>query len=81
MKRGAFSVVPKAHHKICNGNCQHLQTMTFAIETFDISMTHESSHVKITNEQDAHHFLQYQMFALNSFYKAKQLTTLIVWKY
>jgi len=32
----------------------------FAMETADIPTTQEISHVKITNEDNAYHFLQYQ---------------------
>jgi len=32
----------------------------FATESVNITMTQESSHVKITNKDNTHHFLQYQ---------------------
>jgi hypothetical protein len=36
------------------------QTAKFAMETAHIHTTRESSHVEITNEDTAHHFLRYQ---------------------
>jgi hypothetical protein len=47
----------------------------FAVETANIPMTQESSHVEITNENNAHHFLRsilMLLFALNSFHKVSQ---------
>jgi hypothetical protein len=50
------------------------------METGDIRTTQESSHVKITNEDSAHNFLWYLGYycSLNSFYKAKLSTKLII---
>jgi hypothetical protein len=46
---------------------------TFAMETADISMTQESLHIKITNEDNACHF---------EFIPQDQMVTkLIMWKY
>jgi hypothetical protein len=36
------------------------QMTKFEMETADVPMTQESSHVEITNENIAHHFLQYR---------------------
>jgi hypothetical protein len=36
------------------------QTTQSAMETADIPMTQKSSHVEITNEDNAHHFLGYE---------------------
>jgi len=44
MKHDAFNMIPTKS----------------AMETADIPMTQESSHVEITNEDNAHHFLRYQ---------------------
>jgi hypothetical protein len=45
MKCGAFNMIPKANDK------------QFAMETFDIPMTQESSHVEIINKASTHHLL------------------------
>jgi hypothetical protein len=34
----------------------------FAMQTVNIPMTQESSHIKITNQDNAHHFLQHQRY-------------------
>jgi hypothetical protein len=47
VKRGAFSMIPKANDK-------------FGMETADIPTTKENSHVEITNEDNANTFLPYQ---------------------
>jgi hypothetical protein len=44
IRHGALNMILKANNKVCN-------------ETADIPMTQESLHVKITNEDSAHHFL------------------------
>jgi len=49
MKHGAFNVIPKANDKFATGKS-------------DIHTTQESSHVEITNEDNAHHFLGYQEY-------------------
>jgi hypothetical protein len=46
IKLGAFNMIPKAEDK-------------FVIEAADIPTTHESSHIEITKEDNAHHFLRY----------------------
>jgi hypothetical protein len=49
-KHGALNMIPKANNEVCIGN----------LETADIPMTQQSSHVEITNEDNAHHVLPYQ---------------------
>jgi hypothetical protein len=44
MKHGAFSMIPKTDNKISK-------------ETADIPMTQESSHIKMINGDNAHHWL------------------------
>jgi hypothetical protein len=48
MKYGAFDMVPKANDKSCNANSRHPHD------------TKKLANVEITNEENAHHFLQYQ---------------------
>jgi hypothetical protein len=43
IKDGSFNMIRKAKDKVCN-------------ETADTPTTQESSHVKITNEENAQHF-------------------------
>jgi hypothetical protein len=63
--------------------CSSKQTTKFMMEIPDIPMAHENLHVKITNEDNAHHCLSISraLFTLNSFHSAKQSTKLIIWKY
>jgi hypothetical protein len=54
------------------------------METVDIPTTQENSHVEITNENNAHHFLRcqgYCSFWIHSTRPPKQSTKLIMWKY
>jgi len=48
MKHSAFSIISKVN------------SMMFARKTDDIPTTQENSHVEITNEDNAHHFLRYK---------------------
>jgi hypothetical protein len=41
----------------------------------------ENSHVKITNKDNVHHFLQYQGYVHFEFIPQGQSTKLIMWKY
>jgi hypothetical protein len=43
----------------------------FAVGTASIPMTQQSSHVEITNEGNAYHFLQYQGYCSLSFYSTR----------
>jgi len=47
MKHGVFNMIPNANNKVCDGNSWH-------------PTAQESLHVEIINDDNAHHFLQYQ---------------------
>jgi len=58
------------------------QITKFTMDTANIHMTQESSYVKITNEDNDHHFsITRELFTFNSLHKAKQSTNLIMLKY
>jgi len=59
------------------------QTTKFARETANVPTTQESLHVKITNEDNANHFLQFQGYCTIWIHskKTKQSIKFIMWKY
>jgi len=69
MKCGPLIMILKANDKVCNGYSQYPKDP-------------RNSHVEITYEDNAYHFLLYQGYyiILKSYHKARHSAKLIMWK-